>query len=188
MSIAYFAKGAGLAIMLAAFAMAVGLAYIVASRTAKRRMAGLVALGASFISLGAFVLVLSANLETSVFNGNEAAMIPRLWAGILIPASVLMIYRALTGAEEEPEPAGRTDKVLAVLAALTISVALMDYLGYFICSAAFILICMYMLGYRKFPVMLLISGSWVAFSYFVFYRLLYVGLPLGSIIKAVFGI
>jgi len=188
MSITYFTEGAGLAIMLAAFVIATQLAYIVTSRTGKKTMAGLVAISTSFISLGIFVLVLSANLQTSMFNGNEAAMIPRLWAGLLIPSSAFMIYRALTGSEEGAEPAGRTDKVIAVLSALIISAALMDYLGYFICSAAFIFMCMYALGYRKFLMALLISGSCVAFSYLVFYRLLYVSLPLGSIIRAVFDI
>ena len=115
-------------------------------------------------------------------------MIPRLWAFILIPSSIFLIYRSFTGVEDEPEKAGRLDKVAIVAVTLMISVFLMKYLGYFLCSGVFVFICMYVLGYKRILPMVVISSAWVAFAYFIFYRLLFVGLPIGSLMKAIFNI
>lgn len=188
MSLTYFAEGYGLLLMLAVFAVVIAFITVWMLRSKRRNMASLIALGTGLVALGITVFVLSSNLVQSAFNANEAAMIPKLWATILIPSALFMIYRALTGAEEVPEPVGRLDKVLAVAIVAIISVFFMKYVGYFICSALFIFFCMYILGYKKPITMIAISLSWVAFSYFIFYRLLWVTLPVGSVIKAIFKI
>lgn len=188
MSVTYFSEGIGLAIMLAVLTVATVASAVIVSRSKMRIRTGTVALGSFFVSLGIFVLVLSESLQQSAFSGNEAAMIPKLWASILIPASLFMIFRAVKGIDEDPENFGRLDKVAAVIAALVISTALIEYFGYFLCTSAFVFICMFILGYKKYFTMTVISASWAAFAYFVFYKLLYVSLPLGSIIKAIFNI
>ncbi len=57
----------------------------------------------------------------------------------------------------------------------------MDYLGYFLSSFLFLVIAMYMLSYRKPLTILLVGTGWVLFSYLVFYKFLYIQLPLGLI-------
>jgi putative tricarboxylic transport membrane protein len=188
MSITYFAEGFGLFLMLAIFAIIITFVVVWMLRSKKRNMASFIALGMGLVALGITVLVLSSNLVQSAFNANEAAMIPKLWATILIPSALFMIYRVLKGAEEEPESAGRLDKVLTVAILAIISVFLMKYIGYFICSALFVFFCMHILGYKKLTTMIAISLSWVAFSYLIFYKLLWVTLPVGSAIKAIFKI
>lgn len=188
MSLTYFAEGAGFLMMLAVFAAAIAAVSFLVYRSRRRPITSTLALSMSFIALGLTVLVLSDNLSHSAFIGNEAAMIPRLWAGILIPIALLLIYRSVTGQEEEPEKGGRLDKVLYVAAVLIVMVFLMKYLGYFICSAIFVFACMYILDYRKYLTMTALSLAWVAFSYFIFYKLLWVTLPIGTVIKAIFNI
>lgn len=188
MSLTYFAEGAGFSIMLAVFAAAIAALSFLVYRSKKKSMASTIALSMGFIALGLTVLVLSDNLSHSAFIGNEAAMIPRLWAGILIPVALFLIFRALTGQEELPEEGGRLDKVIAVAAVLMVMVFLMKYLGYFICSAIFVFACMYILDYRKYLTMTVLSLAWVAFSYLIFYKLLWVTLPIGTVIKAIFKI
>lgn len=188
MSLTYFAEGVGLFIMLAAFIVAIALVSFLVYRSKKRHITSTIAISMFFIALGLAVLVLSENLSHSAFIGNEAAMIPRLWAGILIPIALLLIYRAYTGQEEQPEDGGRLDKVIAVAAVLIVMVFLMKYLGYFICSAIFVFACMYILDYRKYLTMTALSLAWVAFSYLIFYKLLWVTLPIGTFIKAIFDI
>lgn len=188
MSLTYFAEGAGFAIMLAVFAVIIAVVSFLVYRSRKRAIASTLALSMGFIALGLTVLVLSDNLSHSAFIGNEAAMIPRLWVAILIPVALFLIYRAITGQEEEPEEGGRLDKVIAVAAVLILMVLLMESLGYFICSAIFVFACMYILDYRKYLTMTALSLVWVAFSYLIFYKLLWVTLPIGTVIKAIFDI
>ena len=57
----------------------------------------------------------------------------------------------------------------------------MNYLGYFLSSFLFLAIMMYMLSYRKPLTIILVCSGWVIFSYLIFYKLLYIQLPLGFI-------
>jgi hypothetical protein len=63
----------------------------------------------------------------------------------------------------------------------------MVLIGYFVASLVFITVAMTMLSYKRRFVILAISGGWMVFSYLVFYRLLYVPLPQGLLITAIFG-
>lgn len=184
----YLGSGTGFYLMLAILFAAILASAALAARKGYGTQSWQVAIGGFFLAIGIIVIVLSESFPRPLFSGNEAAIIPRLWAYILIPSSIFLIYRTLVGHEDKPEKNGKLDKVALVVLTLMISVFLMDYLGYFICSGIFVLVCMYILGYRRFLQMIIISSSWVGFTYLVFYRLLYVSLPIGSVIKGLFNI
>ena len=117
------------------------------------------------------------------FPSEEAgpALIPLLWIFWLILLSMVVLVFCFTGRiDKDPEP-GRI-----VFLGLGISLVVayyfaMDYLGYFISSFLFLATAMYMLSYRKPLTILLVSTGWVLFSYLVFYKLLYIQLPLGFV-------
>ena len=55
----------------------------------------------------------------------------------------------------------------------------MQIIGYFLSSFLFLAVMMHILSYGKKSVIYVVSGGWVVFSYLVFYKLLYIQLPLG---------
>ncbi|HOA15382.1 MAG TPA: tripartite tricarboxylate transporter TctB family protein [Bacillota bacterium] len=186
--ITYLGSGTGFIILLAVLLAVVIGSTALAAKKGHGPQAWQVAVGGFFASIGIVAIVLAENFPVPFFSENEAAIIPRLWASVLIPSSLFLIYRTLVGHEEKPESNGRLDKVALVTATLIISVYLMEYLGYFLCSGVFVLVSMYILGYRKVLHMIVISTSWVGFTYLVFYRLLYVSLPIGSLMRSIFNI
>ena len=55
----------------------------------------------------------------------------------------------------------------------------MPFLGYFLSTFIFIVLILHMLSYKKKGLSWLLAGGWVVFSYYLFYKLLYIQLPLG---------
>ena len=129
----------------------------------------------------AFSLLLWA--VTFSFPGEEAgpAIVPRLWIfwSVLLGGALLLF--CFTGKIDKDPKSGRLG-FLALGIILTVAYYFaIEILGYFISSFLFLATAMYMLSYRKPLTVLLVCSGWVIFSYLVFYKLLYIQLPLGLI-------
>jgi hypothetical protein len=111
--------------------------------------------------------------------------IPRMWFYAFMPVMVLVLIPILRGKEDKDTPWGNVRLVGIILGALIISVALFPYIGYYISSALFVVVCMYMLGTRSKIELIAMPVGWIIFSYFVFARLLSVRLPVGSLITGI---
>ena len=61
------------------------------------------------------------------------------------------------------------------------SVFLFNYIGYYISSAVFIFVVMVAMGEKNKLQLILVPIIWCLFTYFVFYKLLYIKLPFGSL-------
>lgn len=139
--------------------------------------------GQTIIPLAMIVLSLVLWAATFDFRSEEAgpALIPRLWIFWLILLSVVLLFFCLTGTiAKDPKP-GRLAFLGQGIGLVVVYYFAMDYLGYFLSSFLFLATAMYMLSYRKPLTVLLVCSGWVIFSYLVFYKLLYIQLPLGLI-------
>ena len=117
--------------------------------------------------------------------GPEA--VPHLWmvftAGFCV---FLMVVAALKKGKPDPV-AGRVGFVAIAFVWLALYLIAIQTIGYFVSSFVFLAVSIYGLGYRKLPMIALISVGWLAFSYVVFYRLLYIPLPVGPILRPILG-
>ena len=144
----------------------------------------LMVLGAIFW-MGLLFFILSFSFPVPLFGGGvtEAGTIPRVWFYVLVPATLISLFQIFRG-KDDPDPAwGNVRLVAIILITLVACVALFNYIGYYISSAIFIVVTMYMLGSRSKVELIAVPLGWVVFSYFIFARLLYVRLPVGSIIS-----
>ncbi len=116
-----------------------------------------------------------------------AAVVPRLWiAGIF--ACIAYLTTRMIRKTESPDTVGGDIALPIKFIAITIAyIVLMNLIGYFAASIIFIVVAMPMLSYRRPLVIAAVSAGWTAFSYLIFYRLLFVSLPEGILIKALFG-
>jgi hypothetical protein len=131
-------------------------------------------------SLIAVSLIFLAN--TVGFRSEEgagAAVIPRLWIFLILVLCGIILGQTLHGKEKVVPRIERTGLLVLVIAALIGYFVAMPYMGYFLSTFLFIVLLLHLLSYRKKVLIYLIAGGWVIFSYFVFYKLLYVQLPLG---------
>jgi hypothetical protein len=134
-----------------------------------------------FLSLIFFVI-------SYTFPSNEEvgpSVVPRLWIFILIPLNIYLIISSL---KQKGEITEHYDKkpVYKFIALLIAYLTGIFYLGYFISTFLFLFFSLYMLGYRKYLTMLLIDIGWLIFSYIVFYKMIFVPLPMGILIEAIF--
>ena len=66
------------------------------------------------------------------------------------------------------------------------SVILFSFLGYYLSSAAFIFGVMWVMKERRWKMLVLTPVAWVAFTYLIFQRVLFIGLPTGILPSLLF--
>ncbi|MDI7258584.1 MAG: tripartite tricarboxylate transporter TctB family protein [Thermodesulfobacteriota bacterium] len=107
------------------------------------------------------------------------AAIPRLWIFLILVLSSIILWQILRGKEKVVPRIERTGLLVLVMVTFIGYFVAISYIGYFLSSFLFIVLLLNMLSYRKKVLIYLIAGGWVLFSYLVFYKLLYIQLPLG---------
>jgi len=117
----------------------------------------------------------------------DASTIPRVWFYALIPSIALALIPIFTGKETPDAKWGAGLKnVGIILAILIISVSLFQFIGYYISSALFVVVALWVLGVRNKIQLITLPLGWILFSYLVFAKVLYVRLPVGSIFSGLF--
>jgi len=137
-----------------------------------------------FLIISILFLVQSMNFPSSSAVGPAA--VPRLWIAMLIPLNLLLLIKTFRNNDGVSESGPRVDIVLSFIGFLIVYLLLMQIFGYFLSTFAFIIVGLYYLGYRKWRNTLIISLTWILFSYIVFYKTLYVPLPLGLLFENMF--
>ncbi|MCI8838269.1 MAG: hypothetical protein HFG74_09440 [Hungatella sp.] len=119
--------------------------------------------------------------------GATAATMPRAWAVLLIPVAVLCGINILSKSNEpDPEFGPRWKMVITVAAAIFASVFLFKYIGYYLSSAVFLVLLMWLMEERRPVTLVAVPLCWVLFSYFVFAKFLFIALPAGALFEAIF--
>jgi hypothetical protein len=136
-----------------------------------------------YVSVVFFIMTFGFRKSGSV----SAAAVPRLWIfGILACCTYLLVI--MIRGTEAPDPSSSSFlKPIQYILLCLVYVILIPYLGFFIASLAFLVIGIVILSYRKWLVIIGIAVGWLAFSYFLFYKLLFVPLPEGLLIKLLQG-
>ncbi len=115
------------------------------------------------------------------FRVQEAgpAVIPRLYIAVILVLSGIIFLQIFQG-KEKVVPRLERKGFLVLLMAIFIGYFLaMPYMGYFLSTFLFIVVMLHILAYRRKVLIWVIAGGWVLFSYILFYKLLYIQLPLG---------
>lgn len=137
-----------------------------------------------FLLISILFLVQSLNFPSSSAIGPAA--VPRLWITMLIPLNLLLLVNTIKKNDSVADSGPRVDIVLSFIGFLIVYLIVMQLLGYFLSTFAFIIVGLYYLGYRKWRNAIIIASSWILFSYLIFYKTLYVPLPLGSLFESLF--
>ncbi|MBT3274248.1 MAG: tripartite tricarboxylate transporter TctB family protein [Spirochaetales bacterium] len=183
--IEFMSEGIGLVMLLSVLSLLFGGITFLVIKSPKRKYAGriLIPLFLLEAAIAFFLLALSFPRRGEV----GPAVVPILWLVAIAALSVILLVRGLLGREEDDPAWGRVDVVLIFFAMTIVYLILMQFIGYILATFLFIFASMYYLSYRKWLTVSLIAIGWIGFSYFAFFRLLYVPLPRGSLIEWIFG-
>lgn len=142
--------------------------------------------GICLMALLFFILTFSFKVS-KMATGATAATMPRVWCVCLLLVSVLCA-KSILGKSGEPDAAfgPRWKMVIVVVVAIFASVFLFKYIGYYLSSAIFLFLLMWLMEERKPVTLIAVPIGWVLFSYFVFAKFLYISLPTGSLWTAIF--
>lgn len=147
----------------------------------------LVLLGILWVGILFFFITFAFRVPRFANVVTTGATIPRFWFYVLIPVSLLAFIPMLKGEEIPDEHSGSLSRVGLVFAVLVVSLLLFQFIGYYISSALFLVAVMWLLDSRSKIDLIVVPVGWVIFSYFFFYRLLYVRLPIGSLFARILG-
>ena len=128
--------------------------------------------------------LLTFNLRVSKLAAEAGATprtMPRLWALLMTLASIGAFLAIIKDDNKEDERFNKWAFALLVGVGSIFSVILFQYIGYYLSSALFIFVVMIAMGERNKLQLILVPVIWCLFTYFVFYRMLYIKLPFGSL-------
>ena len=172
----YFSEGTGL-VLWTALLCAAGIAVVLGFRFSRRKAYA----GQTIIPVCMILFSLVLWAVTFSFPSEEAgpALIPHLWIFWLVLLSVSVLTLCATGKTEKDPKAGRLGFLAQGVLLVIAYYYAIGLLGYFISSFIFLAVAMYMLSCRKPLTVVLVCSGWVVFSYLIFYKLLFIQLPLG---------
>ena len=128
--------------------------------------------------------LLTFNLRVSKLAAEAGATprtMPRLWALLMTLASIGAFFAIIRSDNKEDEKFNRWIFALLVGVGSIFSVIMFQYIGYYLSSAIFIFVVMIAMGERNKLQLILVPVIWCVFTYFVFYRMLYIKLPFGTL-------
>lgn len=151
-------------------------------RTKKVKFQLLVLSMMDLVTLLFFLLTFNLRIsKLAASSGATPRTMPRLWAFLMLVISVGAFFVIIKkGAKEDP----KFDKwVFALLVAVgsIFSVFMFKYIGYYLSSAVFILVVMIAMGEKNKLQLILTPILWCVFTYFVFYKMLFIKLPFGTL-------
>ena len=143
--------------------------------------------GMDLITLLFFILTFSLRVsKMAAESGATPRTLPRLWAFLMLFASI-GAFAAILRKDNKPDE--KFDRwVFALLVGLgsIVSVMLFQWIGYYLASAIFIVTVMVAMGERNKWTLIVTPVAWCVFTYFVFNKLLFISLPVGSLFKEIF--
>ncbi|MBQ7519569.1 MAG: tripartite tricarboxylate transporter TctB family protein [Clostridia bacterium] len=143
--------------------------------------------GMDLITLLFFILTYSLRVsKMAAQSGATPRTLPRLWALLMLLASI-GAYVAILKKDNKPDK-GFDRWIFALLVGLgsIVSVLLFQWIGYYLSSAIFIVVVMVAMGEKSKLQLILTPIIWCVFTYFVFNKLLFISLPVGSLFKGIF--
>jgi putative tricarboxylic transport membrane protein len=108
--------------------------------------------------------------------------VPRLWMFLLLPLALYQSYLILRD-RRKGKPKKKPLLMFTFLGFLTSYVLLIPILGYMLASLIYMPGVLWLLKYRQPVAISVLTLSWLAFSYVVFQRTLYVDLPAGMLLR-----
>jgi len=175
--------GIGLLLLILSLFAALAVTGVLVYRSGRKQYLGNILVLCSMI---AFALVLFAITFSFPMEEAGPAVVPYLWVFWTILLCSVILWQLFRGTGKPDPESGRLLFLASVISLLIAYYFAIGFIGYFLSSFLFLVIVMHLLAYPKKRTIYFVAGGWVLFSYVVFYRALYIQLPLGRLFENYF--
>ena len=174
--IVFFSEGIGLNLLIfLVLAILAGIGIWI-RRSEKKNYFGNILLPSSLIALSIVFLAITFSFPEEEAGPDAVPHLWIFWTILLCSGILFQVFRETI----EPDPkSGRIGFLLLVVVILAAYYFAMETIGYFLSSFLFLVVLMHILSYKRKLIIYIVSTGWVLFSYIVFYKLLFIQLPLG---------
>ncbi|MBT7974189.1 MAG: tripartite tricarboxylate transporter TctB family protein [Candidatus Marinimicrobia bacterium] len=110
-------------------------------------------------------------------------VVPYLWMIIIVIFCTYLVFQAVSKRGKPDPESGQLRTLFIYVAIIVFYLLVIESAGYFLSTFIFLGASMLYLGFRKWLTIVAISLGWLVFSYGVFYKLLYIPLPVGPFLS-----
>jgi hypothetical protein len=175
-ALVFFSEGWGLKILIAGLLFAlIGIGAATRLSTFKQYF-GEILVPSTLIALSIIFLAITFDFPSEEAGPSD---VPRLWIFWTCVLCGGILWQVFSGKAKPDPESGRLSFLLLVTVLLLGYYFAILTAGYFISSFVFLVLLMHILAFKKKLIIYTVATGWVVFSYVVFYRLLYIQLPLG---------
>ena len=172
----FLGEGLGLKILIAGLLAALAGIGIAVRLSGKKEYFGEILVPCSLIALSLVFFAVTYSFPTEEAGPTAVTHLWIFWTVLLCSA---ILWQVLKGTAKSDPKSGRLGFLLLVIVIVIAYYVAMQTIGYFISSFLFLVLLMHILSYKKKVVLYSVAVGWVVFSYIVFYKLLFIQLPLG---------
>ncbi|TVQ43842.1 MAG: hypothetical protein EA371_14465 [Gammaproteobacteria bacterium] len=159
------------------------LAFVLLQSSFRDRLGELMVLSVVLSLALLFFVMTEALPPPSPVDTVGARGVPRLWLFVLLPLALYQVFLIL---RQRRKGGGKPKKkpllLFTSLGFMTSYVLLVPVLGYLLASAIYMPALLWLLNYRHPVIIVVLTGAWLTFSYFIFQRVLFVDLPAGTLL------
>ncbi|MDY2648570.1 MAG: tripartite tricarboxylate transporter TctB family protein [Pyramidobacter porci] len=177
-------RGLGMIVGVCAAILAVSALFFVVC--GKRDRLGALLVPTAFVELSVVFIFLTNGLEEMGGMDSSSKLMPYLWSLPLLAVSLFQLIRTWRAPRLKAVGHGRVDKVFWAFAIVAAAISQFGTLGFFVCTAAMLALLMLLLGERRILLILGTAACWVLFTWFVFNKVLLIGLPAGTLFSKLF--
>ncbi|MDG2066027.1 MAG: tripartite tricarboxylate transporter TctB family protein [SAR324 cluster bacterium] len=110
-------------------------------------------------------------------------VVPYLWMIFLVVFCVFLLFQAVKKRGQPDPESGQLRTLFIYVAFIILYLMLIEIAGYFVSTFIYLIVSMLYLGFRNRLSMVAISLGWLVISYGIFYKLLYIPLPIGPFLS-----
>ena len=115
------------------------------------------------------------------------AGVPWLWMAFSMVFCVALLVQAIRRTGKPDPEVGKVGHVLIAAVVMAAYLAAIQTIGYFVSTLVFLVVAMVALDVRNKWLIGAVSFGWLAFCYVVFFKILYIPLPIGPLMKPLLG-
>lgn len=155
---------------------------VVYGKKAGKKITGTIVIAATGLGLAILFYYMSLYFpapRVGTFVG--ASTVPQVWALFMATMAIILLLKHLKENQEPNRTSGQVKLVVTIILLITVYTLCIPLIGFFPATIFMLLTGMFVMQYRKYTAMIIVTAAVMIFMFVVFYKILLVPLPMGNL-------